>query len=259
MKKSIFCALLCTTIVFSLGACKNSSKDNITETTTEEIVFLEPLLIEEDIIYSVPIVQVSHEQPAPADNAAKHQKKSTTKSTETTATTSASTPVKVTAIDFTQNLAKVNIVPAKKVDTTFFCFTSQELNTIKTITSYSKNETEVMKVVSDPTNPNDIDYIVFTDQKKNKGITDVYGISAGMTAKEARHLRKDLNHFVKKGKVFLYSEDSNILYEMDGITTDGQEVTQEHVDNMNISAIIWKDKKDNAHVALTDVTESILK
>ena len=76
---------------------------------------------------------------------------------------------------------------------------------------------------------------------------DIYNITTGMTVKEARNLRHDLKHFVKRGRVFLASDDSNILYELAGEITDEKVVAKEYIDDMRIKHIIWRDKKDNLY------------
>ena len=48
---------------------------------------------------------------------------------------------------------------------------------------------------------------------------------------------------VKKGQVFLYNEESNIMYLMDARNMVGDEITVADVESMEVSAIVWKDKK----------------
>lgn len=86
----------------------------------------------------------------------------------------------------------------------------------------------------------EIDHIVFT----GKHHVDQYNVSAGLTGKEARKLRKELKHMAHKGQVFLYQEESNVMYVMDAKdNVSGDEVTMEEVDSMTITAVVWKDAK----------------
>ena len=86
---------------------------------------------------------------------------------------------------------------------------------------------------------NEIEQIIFTD-KKHK---DVYDVQAGLTGKQVKRLRKEMKHMVKKGKVFMYSDESNIMYLMTTTNMLGDEVTTADVENMEVQAVIWKDKK----------------
>jgi hypothetical protein len=232
MRKSIIIAISGIAVVF-FGACKNTAKES-TQTVQQEMEVIEPdpdyvpIVATEELIYDIPIMPVSERTVS----------KDETKSTVTTP------KQKMTTKNLEKELAKSDIVPVKKIDTSFFCFKEDKLNTVKTVTSYQKHGEEMLKIVSDPSNPEVVDYIVFTDKKDN---TDVYGVNVGLSGKEARHLRHDLKHFIRKGKVFLYTEDSNILYELDGVTSAGKTVTEQDVDNMHVASVIWKDKADKPH------------
>ncbi len=228
MKKIAYYALLCAVVV-SANACKNTAKEKEQATAEVMPVVTEPeVIVTEEAVYDVPVPKPVVKETAKPEKSAKHKE------------SKKATP-KVSHQELKQNLATASITPAKMVDTTFFSFSAAPVNSTQTVTSYEKNGEEVLKIVSDPANPDVIDYIIFTDKKGN---VDFYGISAGLTAKEAKHLRKELKHFVKKGKVFLYTDDSNILYELDGITSDGETITDDYIDNLHVSSIIWKDKAD---------------
>ncbi|GEM_PF-1806596 len=114
------------------------------------------------------------------------------------------------------------------------------LEETQTITAYSKKGEEIaeLQVVSGGSD-NEIEHIVFTDKKH----TDVYDVQVGMTGKEVKNLRKELKHMVKKGQVFLYHDDSNIMYLMDAQDIEGNEIAEADIVNMEVDAIIWKDKK----------------
>ena len=257
MKKSIIYALIGASVIF-FGACNNSSKKQKENKKAEETVVYDSRIAEpvrevyvtEDWVYTVPIVtapQTPSQPTTPAKNTKTTSKSNTTNKNNTATTHNSYTRVNTKDLD--NNLSKNNIKQMKKVDTSCFCFNADALNTTKTVTSYGKNGKEVMKVVSNPTNPDVIDYIVFTDKDNN---TDVYGVNVGLTGKEARHLRKDLKHFERNGKVFLYNEESSILYETDCRTSDGKVITDNDIDNARITSVIWKDKADKPFVNLKE-------
>ena len=64
-----------------------------------------------------------------------------------------------------------------------------------------------------------------------------------MTGKEVKKLRKEMKHMVKKGQVFLYDDQSNIMYLMDAQNMVGDEITAADVETMEVQSIVWKDKK----------------
>ena len=64
-----------------------------------------------------------------------------------------------------------------------------------------------------------------------------------MSGKDVKKLRREMKHMLKHGKVFLYDDQSNVMYLMDAKDYAGDEVAVAEVENMEVSAIIWKDKK----------------
>lgn len=115
----------------------------------------------------------------------------------------------------------------------------------QTIVSFSKKgkPEDAFQVVTN-LETDEIEQIIFTDKRH----TDEYDVSAGMTAKEVKKLRRELKHIVHKGKVFLYDDSSNVMYLMDAENIDGEEITAEDIDSMEVSAIIWKDKKHHKNM-----------
>ena len=110
----------------------------------------------------------------------------------------------------------------------------------QTLISYGKkgDAQAVLHVVSTGPN-NEIQQIIFS----NKNHTDEYNVQAGMTGKEVRKLRREVKHMVHKGQVFLYDDDSNIMYLMDAQNMVGDEITDGDIESMEVMAVIWKDKK----------------
>jgi hypothetical protein len=120
------------------------------------------------------------------------------------------------------------------------------LDKTQTIQAYKKKGKEVGEIQVISTPEGIVEQIVFTGGKHQ----DVYDVETGLSGKEVRKLRKEMKHIVRKGQVFLYSESSNVMYLMDDTfeSADGEvdeEITSEDVDNMNVQAIIWKDKKSH--------------
>ena len=113
------------------------------------------------------------------------------------------------------------------------------LDETKTVTSYSKKgkEKDALQVVT--SSDGSVEQVVFTD-KRHK---DVYNVQIGMTGKEVKKLRKDMKHVVKKGKVYLYDDKSNIMYLMKAEDQMGNEIGTAKVDSMEVQAIVWKDKR----------------
>ena len=110
----------------------------------------------------------------------------------------------------------------------------------QTVVAYNKKgkPEAVFQVVSSGPD-NEVEQIIFMDKKH----TDVYDVKAGMSGKEVKRLRRELKHMVKKGQVFLYDDQSNIMYLMDAKNMAGDEITAVDVESMDVQAVIWKDKK----------------
>lgn len=254
MKKSIVFALI-GTLVILFGACNNKSKKQKEEAKNDVVAQeackskpVKEVFVTEEWVYTVPVITPSKTEPVKTQPANPSGTTGDTRKDNNVA--NGSSYIKIGTKDLDNSLSVNNIQQTKKEEAvSCFCFDSETLNTTKIITSYSKNGKETMKVVSNPTNPDVIDYIVFTDKNDN---TDVYGVNVGLTGKEARHLRRDIKHFEKKGKVFLFQEDSNIVYEMDCVTAEGKPITETEIDNARVTAIIWKDKADRPHVAIRE-------
>ncbi|MDZ7645705.1 MAG: hypothetical protein U5K54_00205 [Cytophagales bacterium] len=117
----------------------------------------------------------------------------------------------------------------------------EETQTIQSLNEKGKN-TGGVQIVSN-TLTGEIDHIIFQD----KNHTDYYDVKVGMSAKEIRKLRREMKHIVHKGKVFYYSDDSNIMYVLDIQYEDGQELTEFALEESFVSAIVWKDKAHKEH------------
>ncbi len=133
------------------------------------------------------------------------------------------------------------------VETTVLAIPMEETQTVIAFNKKDKFEGQVQVVSASSTG--EVAHIVFT----GKHHVDKYNVSAGLTGHEARKLRRELKHMAHQGQVFLYVDESNIMYLMDSKNlATGEEVTEADVDSMIISAVIWKDAKhhnehDQAH------------
>ncbi len=113
------------------------------------------------------------------------------------------------------------------------------LEETQTLIAYSRKDKQkaALQVVTGP--DGEVQTVMFADKKHR----DIYDIQAGMTAKEAKQLRKDLKHMKHKGHHYLYDKQSNIMYLLDVQDAEGNEFTEAEIDQTEIRAIIWKHKK----------------
>ncbi|MDX8339045.1 hypothetical protein SLH46_07610 [Draconibacterium sp. IB214405] len=114
------------------------------------------------------------------------------------------------------------------------------LEETQTVVGFNKKgeEKNAFQVISDQ-ETGEIEQVIFTDKKHH----DEYDVSVGMTVKEVKKLRRELKHMVHKDKAFLYDENSNVMYLLDSQNLEGDEITEADIENMEVSALIWKDKK----------------
>ncbi len=98
------------------------------------------------------------------------------------------------------------------VDTVTVTKSAKVLNQDQTVVAIGKKNSKnsSMEVISDPNNPNVVSQIRYTA----KGHTDVYNVEAGMSNKDVRRLRRDMRYMKRNGKTYMYSDDSNVMYEM---------------------------------------------
>lgn len=84
---------------------------------------------------------------------------------------------------------------------------------------------------------------------------DEYDVTTGMTAKEVKKLRKELKHMQHRGKHFLYSDVSNIMYLLEVNEGHGNEYTEAEMDELVVQAIVWKDKKHHDDMMAVEFLE----
>ncbi len=116
------------------------------------------------------------------------------------------------------------------------------LDETQTLIAYGKKDQQkaVLQVVTGP--DGEVQTVMFADKKHR----DMYDVQAGMTAKEAKQLRKDLKHMKHKGNHYLYNDQSNIMYLLDIQDSEGNEYTEADIEQVEIQSIIWKHKKHHA-------------
>ncbi|WP_020533074.1 hypothetical protein [Flexithrix dorotheae] len=114
------------------------------------------------------------------------------------------------------------------------------LEETQTVVAYGKKgETQATIQVITNLQTNEIEQIIFADDKHQ----DIYNVKAGMSGKEVKKLRKEIKHMVHKGQVFLYDDQSNVMYLMSASDMEGNEITEAELETMEVQSIIWKDKK----------------
>ncbi|MFK5857147.1 MAG: hypothetical protein QM503_13540 [Bacteroidota bacterium] len=142
----------------------------------------------------------------------------------------------VTMDELAASLAEQEYIATHTVEVTEIAIPLEEK---QTVVSYNKKgkEQSAIQVISD--GDGEVEQIIFM-HKKHK---DIYDVQAGLSGKQVKRLRREMKHMIKKGKVFLYSDQSNIMYLMDAQDMAGDEITAADVESMKVQAIIWKDKK----------------
>lgn len=226
MKKTIYQLSFIALTAIIVASC-NSKKEEVVE---ELVVVEEPVVVEEDFVideYHINDLAITSHPTAKA-----RKQKDTTIAHES---------------------ALYKVAPAKMINDSlaqdYVVLTDLEvvaipLDETQTVVSYGKKDqwTGSVQVVSN-TETGEVDHIIFTDDKHE----DYYDVKNGMTAKETKKLRKELKHMQKNGQVFLYEDDSNIMYLLDAKFSDGSELTDAEIDESVVTAIVWKDKNHKKH------------
>ncbi len=115
------------------------------------------------------------------------------------------------------------------------------LDETQTAVAYTKKgkAKDALQVIS--SGDGSVDEVVFY-HKKDK---DVYNVQVGMSEKEVKKLRGDMKRMEKNGKVFLYNDNSNIMYLMKAENAEGNAVGAAKMGNLQVSAIVWKPNKSD--------------
>ncbi len=223
------------------AACGNLKNDSTTEeAATDEVavaVIEEVWVIEEHQYNDIPLTSKA-ENKAPQESARKEEKEATAEE-ETVADAMLEQDYEIaTQTSFEEDLIEQEYEELEStVVVTEVVIPLEETQTLVSYAKKDKNDA-VIQVISN-LQTGEIEQIIFVDAKHQ----DVYDVQAGLTGKEVKRLRKEVKHMVKKGQVFLYDDQSNIMYLMDAQNMVGDEVTVAEVETMEVQAIIWKDKK----------------
>jgi len=249
--RSLALAGLFAAVVFVGTSCNQATTTETditatdTATATDSIVEEDAWLIDEHQINQVPITTLA-KTPDAKNISSKHvaKEKPVGKTSKKSAITSdtALAPVGGDNYDIASATEMNSMLNAQEyiaVDTITAAESVVPLDETQTAVAYNKKGKDEgeLQVVSDA--DGNVEQVIFTNKKHH----DVYNVEAGMSAKEVKKLRRDMKHMMNKGKVFLYNDDSNVMYMMDATDTQGNEVTAESIDDMNVQAVIWKDKK----------------
>jgi hypothetical protein len=141
----------------------------------------------------------------------------------------------VTTADIESYMQSRSFKPVKVEDPEVLAIPTESDQTLMAFDKDANFEGQVQVVSSNETG--EVTSIVFT----GKHHVDEYNVSAGLTGKEARQLRRELKHMTKDGRIFLYEEGSNITYLMDSKDlVTGEEITQDDINNMVIEGVIWQ-------------------
>lgn len=236
--KSLLAVAFSAVLIFGYGC---SSSENKEATTDESEVVVEDVIIEDDVIVEDDVWVVDEHQ----INDIPVTSKAT--STEVNSNAAASTAAADAEAQEEADVITMEAIDLALAEQEYIAETTIEVTEVaipldetQTVVSYSKKgePQAAFQVVSDP-NTGEVQQIIFEDKKHQ----DTYNVQTGMTGKETKKLRKELKHMVKKGQVFLYDDQSNIMYLMDAQNMAGDEVTAADVETMEVQAIIWKDKK----------------
>jgi hypothetical protein len=223
------------------AACGNLKNDSTTEeAATDEVVVAvieEVWVIEEHQYNDIPLTSKA-ENKAPQESARKEEREATA-AEETVADAMLEQDYEIaTQTSLEEDLIEQEYEALEStVVVTEAIIPLEETQTLVSYAKKDKNDA-VIQVISN-LQTGEIEQIIFVDAKHQ----DVYDVQAGLTGKEVKRLRKEVKHMVKKGQVFLYDDQSNIMYLMDAQNMAGDEVTVAEVETMEVKAIVWKDKK----------------
>lgn len=249
MKKfySILQGIFAIAVIISFTACSSEKNSESTDDLEVQVAEVDVWVIDEYQINDIPVT-TKPPKSAPAGTAEKDDAAEISKEAEAAANAMAtqmdaeyeaeSEEYDVLTLDAVNtDLVQQEYEATEIVDVNEAIIPLDETQTVVAYNKKGEANAAFQVVTSGP--DNEIDQIVFTDKKH----TDVYDVSAGMTGKEVKQVRREMKHMVKNGQVFLYNDESNIMYLMDASDKAGDEITAEDVESMEVQAVIWKDKK----------------
>ena len=234
--------LLGLAVIWSMNACTGSDKADSADIASEEAVVeeVEYLVIDEHSMNDIPLTSKAEVKAKPAaDQAVKTEKDDAL--IEEEALQEEEAEAEAYDIVMMEELHEDLLEAEYEAENTFVVTEAAvPIEETQTVVSYAKKDKNdaAFQVVSN-LQTGEIEQITFVDKKHQ----DVYDVTAGLTGKEVKKLRKEMKHMVKKGQVFLYDDQSNIMYLMDAQNMVGDEITAADVETMEVQSIIWKDKK----------------
>jgi len=240
---TIFIFLFSISLTIGCKEAKTPEKDDIDELEIEETTIedssendVERLVIDEHQVNDLSITSAASSN----DQNSTKAKPNTDETTRTQETEEEKTDVEETEVNYEVYPVETLHSGLSELDYESYEVTEAiiPLSETQTVVGFNKRGKykDSLQVISQ--GDGTIDQIIFT-HKKHK---DVYDVQAGMSAKEVKKLRRELKHMVKKGKVFLYSDTSNIMYLLDAQNAEGDEIMEADIATMTVEAIIWNDK-----------------
>ena len=239
-------------LMFLVNGCNNANTDSSTNNqesigNDEVVIVNEVVIVEEDVwfidehqINDIPVTskaKSSKKTAPPKAQAVNKQKTEEAEAEEAADELAMEEEYEIASMEEMEaSLAELDYIARHTVEVTEVAVPLDETQTVVAYNKKGKEQSE-FQIISDGNG--EVQQIVFTN-KKHK---DVYDVQAGLTGKQVKHLRKEMKHMIKKGKVFLYSDVSNVMYLMDAQNMAGDEITTADVETMEVDAIIWKDKK----------------
>ena len=237
--------ILSTVFLLSL-ACnpQSKNKDKASEATDDaDVVVIEEdyWIIEEYEYDDIPLVAVVDDEHTEQAASPESQKKTSSDEAKTPAEQTDELEMEYESLQMealeADLMEQEYEVLASTVEETDAIIPLEETQSMVSYAKKGKNDAALQVVTNLQTG--EVEQITFLD----KNHKDVYDVQAGLTGKEVRKLRREVKHMVKKGQVFLYDDQSNIMYLMDTQNMVGDEVTLADIESMEVAAIIWKDKK----------------
>lgn len=239
-------------LIFLTTRCKNTSNESSADIQESESVDETVVVVEEDIwlidehqINDIPVTSMA--KPAVTKTHSAKQQETEEEAIEEVIDEAVAEEIAVeeyeqevyeivTMDEIAASLAEQEYIAMHTVEVTEIAIPLEETQTVVSYNKKGKEQSEI-QVISD--GDGEVEQIIFM-HKKHK---DVYDVQAGLSGKQVKRLRREMKHMIKKGKVFLYSDQSNIMYLMDVQNMAGDEITGAEVESMKVQAIIWKDKK----------------
>lgn len=252
-KLTYLVALLTVFLISCGGDSTNNNEEATTDVVVEEVAVEEVWVVDEHSINDIPLTShpdatsdATAEIAKEADEAEEADLEEEGEEIEIEAEIEEAAEIEAD-MEIEYEIAKAEAIHEAMLEAEYEAMETVEVTEVaipldetQTVVAYNKKNEEISSVqVYSNLETGEIEQVIFTDKKH----TDVYDVQAGLTGKEVKQLRKEMKHMVKKGQVFLYDDQSNVMYLMHAENGLGEEVTAADVETMEVQSIIWKDKK----------------